>query len=48
LASPAATVTPVTIVLLTVPAAILAANTIAFWPARTAARLSPAQVLHAE
>jgi hypothetical protein len=31
-----------------VPAAVLAANTIAFWPARTAARLSPAQVLHAE
>jgi hypothetical protein len=42
------TVTPVTIVLLMVPAAVLAANTVAFWPARTAARLSPAQVLRAE
>ena len=42
------TVTPVTIVLLMVPAAVLAANIVAFWPARTAARLSPAQVLHAE
>jgi hypothetical protein len=42
------TVTPVTIVLLMVPAAVLAANTIAFWPARTAARLSPAQILHTE
>ena len=42
------TVTPVTIMLLIVPAAVLAANTIAFWPARTAARLSPAQILHTE
>jgi hypothetical protein len=42
------TVTPVTIMLLMVPAAVLAANTIAFWPARTAARLSPAEILHAE
>jgi hypothetical protein len=31
-----------------VPAAVLAANTIAFWPARTAARLSPSEILHAE
>jgi FtsX-like permease family len=42
------TVTPVTIILLMVPASVLAANTIAFWPARTAARLSPAEILHAE
>ena len=42
------TVTPVTIVLLMVPAAVLAANAVAFWPARKAARLSPAEVLHAE
>jgi len=42
------TVTPVTIMLLIVSAAVLAANTIAFWPARKAARLSPAEVLHAE
>jgi ABC-type lipoprotein release transport system permease subunit len=42
------TVTPVTIMLLMVPATVLAANTIAFWPARKAARLSPAEILHAE
>jgi len=42
------TITPVTIMLLMVPAAVLAANTIAFWPARKAARLSPAEILHAE
>ena len=42
------TVTPVRIVVLIVPAAVLAANAMAFWPARTAARLSPAEVLHAE
>ena len=42
------TVTPVTIMLLMVPAAVLAANTIAFWPARKAARLSPAEILHTE
>jgi FtsX-like permease family len=42
------TVTPVTITLLMVPAAILAANAVAFWPASEAARLNPAKVLHAE
>ncbi len=42
------TVTPVLIVVLMVPAAVLAANAVAFWPARTAARLSPAEVLHTE
>jgi hypothetical protein len=42
------TVTPVRIVLLMVPAAVLAANAVAFWPARRAARLSPAEVLHVE
>ena len=42
------TVTPVRIMLLMVPAAVLAANTIAFWPARRTARLSPAEILHAE
>ena len=42
------TVTPVPIVLLMVPAAVLAANAVAFWPARRTARLSPAEVLHAE
>jgi ABC-type antimicrobial peptide transport system permease subunit len=41
-------VTPVTIVLLMVPAAVLAANAVAFWPARRSARLNPAEVLHAE
>jgi hypothetical protein len=42
------TVTPVTITLLMVPAAILAANAVAFWPASEAARLNPAKILHAE
>jgi ABC-type antimicrobial peptide transport system permease subunit len=42
------TVTPVTIMLLIVPTAVVAANALAFLPARTAARLSPAEVLHAE
>jgi hypothetical protein len=41
-------VTPVTLILLMVPAVILAANAVAFWPARTAARLSAAEVLRAE
>jgi len=31
-----------------IPAAILAANAVAYWPARVAARLSPARVLRAE
>jgi hypothetical protein len=41
-------VTPLPLVLLMVPAVILAGNAVAFWPARTAARVSPAPVLRAE
>jgi len=41
-------VAPLPLVLLMVPAVILAGNAIAFWPARTAARVSPARVLRAE
>ena len=39
---------PVPFVLLMIPAALLAANAVACWPARAAARLSPARVLRAE
>jgi len=39
---------PVPFVLLMIPAAMLAANAVAYWPARAAARLSPARVLRAE
>jgi putative ABC transport system permease protein len=39
---------PLPLVLLLVPAVILAGNAVAFWPARTAARMSPARVLRAE
>ncbi|HYB86127.1 MAG TPA: ABC transporter permease [Streptosporangiaceae bacterium] len=39
---------PVPFVLLMIPAAILAGYTAAWWPARAAARLSPARVLRAE
>jgi putative ABC transport system permease protein len=45
---PPGALVPVPFVLLMVPAAILAANAVAFWPAGTAARLRPAQVLRAE
>jgi len=45
---PAAPVTPVALVLLMVPVVILVANGVAFWPARTAALLSPAEVLRTE
>ena len=45
---PALPITPIRPVLLTVPAVILIANTAAFWPGRTTARLSPADVLRAE
>jgi hypothetical protein len=38
----------VALVLLMVPAVILVANAVAFWPARTAALLSPAEVLRTE
>jgi hypothetical protein len=39
---------PVPFILLMIPAAILSANAVAYWPARAAARLSPALVLRAE
>jgi hypothetical protein len=45
---PAGAITPVPLVLLMVPAVILIANTVAFWPGRTAARLKPAEILRAE
>jgi hypothetical protein len=45
---PDAAITPIWPVLLTVPALILIANAVALWPARAAARLSPAEVLRAE
>jgi hypothetical protein len=45
---PAVPITPIRPVLLTVPAVILIANAAAFWPGRTTARLSPADVLRAE
>jgi hypothetical protein len=41
-------ITPVPLVLVTVPAVIVAANAVAFWSGRTAARLRPAEVLRAE
>jgi len=45
---PATATTPLTLVLLTVPAVLLIANAVAFWPGRTAARLRPADILRAE
>lgn len=45
---PATAITPLPLVLLTVPAVILIANTVAFWPGHTAARLNPAETLRAE
>jgi hypothetical protein len=45
---PPGTLVPVPFVLLMVPAAILAANAVAYWPGRAATRLTPAQVLRAE
>jgi ABC-type lipoprotein release transport system permease subunit len=45
---PAGAITPLPLVLLMVPAVILIANTVAFWPARTTARLKPAEILRAE
>src|SRR6185369_16184293 len=45
---PADFVTPLPLVLLMVPAVILAGNAVAYRPARTAARVSPARVLRAE
>jgi putative ABC transport system permease protein len=41
-------ITPVPLVLLTIPAVIVAANAVAFWPGRTTARLRRAEVLRAE
>ena len=41
-------VTPVPLIMLMIPAAIITANAIAFWPGRRSARLSPARVLRAE
>ena len=41
-------VAPLPLLLLMVPAVILSANAVAFWPARAAARVSPARVLRAE
>jgi hypothetical protein len=45
---PAAAITPLWPVLLMVPAVIVIANAVAFWPGRAAARLSQAEVLRAE
>jgi ABC-type lipoprotein release transport system permease subunit len=45
---PAGAITPLPLVLLMVPAVILIANTVAFWPGRAAARLKPAEILRAE
>jgi FtsX-like permease family len=45
---PPGALVPVPFVLLMIPAAILAGNAVAWWPARAAARLSPAHVLRAE
>jgi predicted lysophospholipase L1 biosynthesis ABC-type transport system permease subunit len=45
---PDVAITPVRPVLFIVPAVIVIANAVAFWPGRTAARLSPAAVLRAE
>jgi len=41
-------ITPVPPLLLTVPAVIVAANAVAYWPGRATARLKPSQVLRAE
>ena len=45
---PPVAVTPVWPVLLTVPAVIVVANAVAFWPGRATTRLNPADVLRAE
>ena len=45
---PADPVVPVPLVLLMVPAVIVIANVVAWWPGWSAARISPAQVLRAE
>jgi FtsX-like permease family len=45
---PADFVMPLPLILFVVPAVILSANAVAFWPARAVARVSPARVLRAE
>jgi hypothetical protein len=45
---PGEAIVPVTLVLLIAPVVILVANAVAYWPARTASRLSPAEVLRTE
>jgi hypothetical protein len=45
---PAAPITPIWLVLVMVPAVIVIANAVAFWPGRATARLRPAEVLRAE
>ena len=45
---PAVPITPIWPVLLMVPAVIVIANAVAFWPGRATARLKPAEVLRAE
>ena len=45
---PTAGIMPLPAILLMVPAVIIIANTLAFWPGRTAARLKPAEVLRTE
>ena len=45
---PADAIVPVPLVLLIVPAVILIANAVALWPGRSAARVTPAQVLRTE
>lgn len=45
---PAAALTPATAILVIVPAVLLAANAVAYWPGRASARLRPAETLRAE
>jgi hypothetical protein len=45
---PPGTITPTLALMVMTPAVIVIANAVAFWPGRTAARLSPADVLRAE
>ena len=45
---PAVPITPVWLVPVMVPAAIVIANAVAFWPGRATARLKPAEMLRAE
>ena len=45
---PDAAITPIRPVMLMVPAVIVIANAVAFWPGQATARLNPADVLRAE